>query len=108
MEDVTYPDNTQVKAGETFTKTWRFKNTGTCPWQGYTIVFLTGDGFTSPDSAPIPATLADETVDISIELTAPETTGEQTAYFVLKNAEGELIPVGSEKSFWVKIVVIEP
>jgi len=108
LEDVTYPDNTQVEAGEHFTKTWRFKNTGTCPWQGYNIVFLTGDGFISPESAPIPETMADETVDISIDLTAPETSGEGTAYFVLKTADGKLIPIGTEKSFWVKIVVIAP
>jgi hypothetical protein len=108
LEDVTYPDDTQVEAGESFTKIWRFKNTGTCPWLGYTIVFLTGDGFVSPESSPIPETMADETVDISIELTAPETSGETTAYFVLKTADGELIPIGTEKSFWVRIVVIEP
>jgi hypothetical protein len=108
LEDVTYPDDTQVEPGESFTKTWRFKNTGTCPWLGYTIVFLTGDGFISPESAPIPETMAGETVDISIDLTAPETSGEATAYFVLKNADGELIPIGTEKSFWVKIIVVEP
>lgn len=108
IDDVTYPDNTQVEAGEHFTKTWRFKNTGTCPWLGYSIVFLTGDGFISPESAPIPETMAGETVDISIDLIAPETSGESTAYFVLKNADGELIPIGTEKSFWVKIIVVAP
>ena len=108
LEDVTYPDDTQVEPRESFTKIWRFKNTGTCPWLEYTIVFLTGDGFISPESAPIPEAMAGETVDISILLTAPETSGEGTAYFVLKNADGELIPIGTEKSFWVRIIVVEP
>jgi len=30
VRDVTIPDNTQVKAGEKFVKTWEFQNTGTC------------------------------------------------------------------------------
>ena len=54
MEDVTIPDDTRITAGETFTKTWRFKNTGTCHWTGYTINFLAGDRMGAPDSAPIP------------------------------------------------------
>src|SRR6478609_8802676 len=32
MDDVTIPDGTIVKTGETFIKTWRFKNIGTCTW----------------------------------------------------------------------------
>jgi hypothetical protein len=58
LEDVTIPDNTRVEAGKSFTKTWRFKNTGTCHWSNYTINFLTGDRMGAPDSAPIPDTLA--------------------------------------------------
>src|SRR5512133_2585761 len=28
VEDVSYPDNTHLDAGEKFTKTWKFQNTG--------------------------------------------------------------------------------
>jgi uncharacterized protein YkwD len=108
LEDVTIPDNTRVDAGETFTKTWRFKNTGTCHWSNYTINFLTGDRMGAPDSAPIPDTLAGSTVDVSLELTAPAADGSYSAYFTLKDAEGESIDVGTEKTFWLKIVVGNP
>src|SRR5258706_14580921 len=37
LQDVTIPDNTQMKAGGQFTKTWKFQNTGTCPWENYTF-----------------------------------------------------------------------
>ncbi|HEY6074649.1 MAG TPA: NBR1-Ig-like domain-containing protein, partial [Anaerolineales bacterium] len=37
IEDVTIPDGTQISRGKSFTKTWKFKNTGTCPWQGYQL-----------------------------------------------------------------------
>ncbi|MFZ5911974.1 MAG: NBR1-Ig-like domain-containing protein, partial [Chloroflexota bacterium] len=105
MEDVTIPDDTRLEAGKTFTKTWRFKNTGTCHWSSYTIHFLTGDRMGAPDSAPIPDTLAGSTVDISLELTAPASNGFYSGYFTLKTAEGDSILVGTEKTFWVKIVV---
>jgi len=108
LEDVTIPDDTRLTAGETFTKTWRFKNSGTCHWKGYTISFLTGDRMGAPDSAPIPETLAGSTVDVSLELTAPTADGSYSGYFTLKDAEGESINVGTEKTFWLKIIVGNP
>lgn len=105
LEDVTIPDDTIVAAGKTFTKTWRFKNSGTCHWTGYTINFLTGDRMGAPDSAPIPDTLAGSSVDISLDLTAPTDNGSYSGYFTLKNAERESINVGTEKTFWLKIIV---
>jgi len=105
LEDVTIPDDTLVNAGATFTKTWRFKNTGTCHWTGYTINFLTGDRMGAPDSAPIPDTLAGSTVDISLELTAPTANGSYSGYYTLKDAETESINIGAEKTFWLKITV---
>jgi uncharacterized protein YkwD len=108
IEDVTIPDNTKVRAGETFTKTWRFKNTGTCHWSKYTINFLTGDRMGAPAFAPVPDTLAGSTVDVSLELTAPSADGSYEGYFVLKDNEGESIDVGTEKTFWLKIVVGNP
>jgi uncharacterized protein YkwD len=108
MEDVTIPDDTRLAAGENFTKTWRFKNTGSCNWTGHTINFLTGDRMGAPDASPIPDTLAGETVDISLELTAPSADGAYSGYFTLKDAAGESIDIGTEKTFWVKIIVGNP
>ena len=105
LEDVTIPDNTRLAAGETFTKTWRFKNTGTCHWQGFTINFLAGDRMGAPDSAPISDTLVGSTVDVSLELTAPEADGSYSGYFTLKDAEGQSLDIGTEKTFWLKIIV---
>ncbi len=54
VKDVTYPDGTQVKAGEVFIKTWRIQNTGSCSWkESYTLVFYTGEqmGGNSPTTA---------------------------------------------------------
>jgi uncharacterized protein YkwD len=105
LEDVTYPDNSAAPRGEKFTKTWRFKNTGTCNWVGYTIAFNSGDRMDSPDSAPIPQTEAGGTVDISVDLTAPSTDGVYTGVFELRKANGDVLPVGIGTTFWVKITI---
>ena len=105
LRDVTIQDNTVVKAGEKFTKIWEFQNTGTCPWINYTLEFSAGDQMSAPLSAPITDTAPKDKVQISVELTAPSADGAYTGFFTLNNAAGEVLPIGIEKTFWVKIVV---
>ena len=105
VEDVNYPDNTRLTAGETFTKTWKFKNTGTCQWTGYTVAFISGDKMDAPDSVAVPETEAGSEVEVSIGLTAPSDDGAYTGNFELRDANDNTIHLGTEKSFWVKIVV---
>ena len=105
LRDVTIPDNAQVKAGENFIKTWEFQNTGTCPWTNYTLKFSSGDEIKAPLSTPMPAAAPNEKVQVSMELTAPTADGRYTGYFTLNNSNGESIPIGAEKTFWVKFMV---
>ncbi len=105
LRDVTIPDGTQLQPGETFTKTWEFINNGTCPWYGYTLKFAAGDQMNAPLSAPIPVTLLKEKVQVSVELTAPIANGSYTGYFTLNNPNGKDVPIGVEKTFWVKVIV---
>lgn len=105
IEDVTVPDNAQMARGTKFTKTWRFMNNGKCNWTGYTIAFVAGDRMESPASAPVPETGPGKTVDVSVELTAPSIDGSYTGFFELKNANGETLAIGIEKTFWVKILI---
>lgn len=105
VEDVTIPDHTRLEAGEKFTKTWKLQNTGSCTWTDYTIAFVSGDKMGAASEVPVPETAVSETVDVSVELTAPSEEGIYTGNFELRNAEGEAIPLGIEPTFWVKIVV---
>jgi hypothetical protein len=105
VRDVTIPDGTQMKPGETFTKTWEFINNGTCPWYGYLLKFAAGDQMNAPLSAPIPDTLLKESVQVSVALTAPTINGSYTGYFTLNDPNGKDVPIGTEKIFWVKITV---
>ncbi|HUG33818.1 MAG TPA: NBR1-Ig-like domain-containing protein [Anaerolineales bacterium] len=107
VEDITIPDNTNLSQGETFTKTWKLQNAGTCDWSGYTMAFSSGDRMDAPDSVPVPETPADSTVEISVDLTAPSSDGSFKGNFELRNATGAVVPIGIENTFWVKIVVGE-
>jgi uncharacterized protein YkwD len=107
VEDVTVPDNTRLSAGEKFTKTWKLQNTGTCTWKGYTVAFVSGDTMEAPEAVPVPETEARSTVEVSIDLVAPAEDGAYTGNFELRDADGETIPLGTEPTFWVKILVGE-
>ncbi len=105
LKDVTIPDNTQMKAGEKFTKTWEFQNSGTCSWVNYTVKFSFGDQMDAPLSAPIPDTAPKQNAQVSVELIAPATDGAYTGNFTLNDASAKELGIGIEKTFWVKIVV---
>jgi Uncharacterized protein with SCP/PR1 domains len=107
VEDVTYPDNTRLTAGEKFTKTWKLQNTGNCKWTDFTVAFVSGDKMEAPDSVPVPETEVSSTVEVSVDLVAPSDDGAYAGNFELRDAEGKSIPLGTEPTFWVKIVVGE-
>ncbi len=74
------PDGTSFKPDQDFTKTWRLKNIGTCTWtKAYALVFVSGDRMTGDKVTQLKANVAPgQTVDISIELTAPVELGKST------------------------------
>lgn len=108
VADVTIPDNTPVTPQESFTKTWRLRNNGTCAWNAnYSLTFSNGEQMGAPASVPLAYTPPDATLDLSIDLIAPAQDGAFVANFELRNADGEFIPVDFGKYVWVSIVVGE-
>lgn len=105
VRDVTIPDNTRVGAGETFTKTWEFQNTGTCSWINFTLKFTSGDEIGASSSIPTPVVAPNEKVQVSMQLTAPAAEGAYAGYFAMYNSDGAVVPIGAEKTFWVKFIV---
>lgn len=93
IADVTVPDNTEMKPGNDFVKTWRVQNTGTCTWdEGYKLAFIGGDNKLDPytfefkDSKDFVAGGA--TADLSVNLTAPLTEGSYTATWRMQSDNG--------------------
>ena len=90
VADITVPDNTQMAKGQTFTKTWRIRNNGTCTWTGdFDIVYTSGTNLASVSSVDIPKEVKPgETVDISIPMTAPSSDGSYRSSWVIKASNG--------------------
>jgi hypothetical protein len=109
--DVTFPDGSTVAPGAAFVKTWRLKNTGSCTWDSnYSVVFVDKNSMGAPSSLPLTsASVAPgKTLDVSINLQAPETPGAYEGDWKLRNATGQVFGLGSDASspFWVKVNVV--
>jgi hypothetical protein len=104
----TVPDGTIMNPGQVFTKTWRIKNTGTCPWDSsWKLVFTQGDlmGGAYIYDFPQPATPG-QTVDVPVVLTAPATDGTYKGYWKIQSPWGGIFGVGEyDSAFWVQVVV---
>jgi len=112
VSDVNVPDGTVMSPGATFTKTWRLKNVGTCAWStSYQLVFFSGEQMGAAASAAFTQNVAvGQTVDISINMTAPSVAGSYRGYWMFKNASGALFGIGAQanKPWWVDIRVSGP
>jgi len=92
VKDVTVPDGTVFSPGESFTKTWRVKNIGTCTWTtGYTLIFNGGSQMGGVSPTLLTGNVSPgETIDISVNLAAPATTGDYLGNWQIQNDSGEL------------------
>ena len=71
----------------------------------YTLAFVNGEEMGAPDSIPLTYTPPNETLDISVNLTAPARDGAFVGNFELRDAEGNAFPVDYGNYIWVTIVV---
>lgn len=110
IADVTIPDGTNFAPGAAFRKTWRLKNIGTCTWNSsdVSLIFDSGERMGAPASVALPTNVAPgQTVDISVDMTAPGTAGHYFGYWKFRSNTGGVFGIGStaNKSFWVEIRV---
>ena len=112
IKDVTVPDGTIYTPGVVFTKTWQFKNIGSCEWTSdYRLIFASGKQMAGSDSIALPGKVRPgESVNLSIELTAPSKDGKYRGYWMLRSANGQIFGIGSngDEAFWVEIRVFYP
>lgn len=107
--DVNYPEDTRLEPGQYFAKTWRLVNAGSCAWdRGYAAVWFSGANL-----GIYPATefggqvLPGSTVELTIEMIAPQEPGTYQSNWKLRASDGSLFGIGpnGESPFWVRIVV---
>lgn len=111
IKDVTIPDGSVMTPGQTFNKKWRLKNIGVCPWNGFSLVFDSGESMNGPASKPIPTVNPGEEVDLDVDLTAPNSPGSYRGYWRIATNASVLVPIANGyqgKSFYVDIKVQAP
>jgi len=104
----TIPDGTIMQPDETFWKTWKIKNEGTCTWDSsYKFIYVSGElmggllEYQLTDLVP-----PGEQVDISIFLRAPSTNGNYKGNWKILSPWGGTFGVGEyDTPLWVQINV---
>lgn len=120
VRDVSFPDGEMVLPGQRFVKTWEMQNVGKVAWtdrfmqcQDEQIVVYTRDGreirvadnlLPSSTLIAVPPTAPGQTVQISIEFTAPQMPGTVVSYWKSVFADGTLC-FPSARGLWVKVHV---
>lgn len=111
--DVTIPDNTVMMPGQSFIKTWRLTNTGSCTWNSsYQMIFDHGDGMGVASGYAQALTAGTvgpgQTVDVSVTLTAPAVKAVYTGYWLFRDPGGIVFGIGGSGTWLVKIKVADP
>jgi hypothetical protein len=90
VSDVSIPDNTQMDPGETFTKTWKVQNSGSCAWDAGFKFQLSGGNAMGATAVTLPsAVAAGATYDISVPMTAPNAAGTVRGNWRMSTAAGQ-------------------
>ena len=108
VADVTIADGSYVAPGSTFTKTWRIRNNGTTTWTtNYKLVFVSGTQMAKQSSVNLPYNvMPGQTVDISVQMTAPAEAGSYKSNWMLMNESGSQFGVGANcmTPVWAQII----
>jgi hypothetical protein len=112
IKDVTVPDNTVMNPGTPFTKVWRVRNDGSCAWDAsYFLVFASGSAMTTTTAVAFPGvTQPGQSVDLSVNMVAPNSPGTFQGNWLFRNNRGQTFGVGTTggNPIWVKIRVPLP
>src|SRR5689334_2373030 len=102
VADVNVPDGTSMAPGQDFLKTWRVKNTGSCPWgAGYKLVHAYGDEMSGQIQPLTGVVQPGEEVEISVQFKAPDAANQYVSAWQMSNPKGVTFP----QVIFVKIVV---
>jgi hypothetical protein len=102
VADLTIPDGTVMSPGQSFVKTWRVRNSGTCDWEaGYELARVSGKRMRGPASVSLPAVAAGDETDVSVNLVAPSTYGTHKGTWRVRAAGGT--PFGTDLTVVISV-----
>ncbi len=90
VADVTIPDGTIFTPNAVFTKTWRVQNNGTCAWENFSIVFVSGTQMAASGIYPVPTTPPGGTADLVVPMTAPSNYGVYQGTWKMRSSAAQL------------------
>jgi hypothetical protein len=103
VEDVNVQDNTSMSPGQDFLKTWKVKNTGSCPWgAGYELVYAGYQDDMSGQFQPLTGVIQPgQEVEISVQFKAPDAANQYVSAWQMSNPAGVTFP----QIIFIKIIV---
>jgi hypothetical protein len=111
VEDLNVPDDTLFGPGEEFTKRWRLRNNGSCPWStDYAVVFVGGEQMGAEEKIPLARSVAvSQTLDVAIPMIAPLEPGTYRGNWQIADPDGEPFGIDGnvEDAFFLRIIVEE-
>ena len=106
INHVTIPPGVILTAGQSFTKTWRVQNNGTCAWEDYKLVYVRGNRMGGNSPSLMRRVEPGEVIDISLELTAPTYYGMYEGVWQIQSDKNNL--VGPELTYYLGIPTPTP
>ena len=91
LADLSIPAGTELKPGQSFTKSWRVHNNGSCDWVDYKLVYISGSRMGGNSPSKLRTVTAGEVIDIAIELYAPNYPGEYSGLWKIQDDRGSLL-----------------
>jgi len=110
VADITIQDGTKFSPGESFVKTWRLKNIGSCTWTtSYSAYLDSGTTMDAPASVPLPSNVTPgQSVDISVQMRSPNEARTYRGNWKLKDQNGTVFGLAGGNPFYVDIEVVAP
>jgi hypothetical protein len=102
LEDVSIPDGTVVRPGETLDKQWRIENTGTCNWDSqYRLLLVAGPSLGMQDELALYPARSGTQAIIRLLFTAPDTPDTYRSAWQAHDAQGNAFG----EPFFIEVVV---
>jgi len=106
FSNVNVPNNTLMKGGSTFIKTWTLTNGGSAEWGAdFKVIYVSGESMSASVVPLDRVVLPGSSIEVSVELIAPTQSGDHQGNFMLLTDRGEKFGIGSncDRPFWVLI-----
>lgn len=109
--DITIPDDTEMFAGQEFTKTWRLINSGNCKWTRlYKLVYFSQNPMGAFQEHFLPGeVLPGQAIDLSVTFFAPLAPGSYQSNWMLQDPDGNFFGIGlnADGPFYVRVKVTD-